>query len=169
MAIAKGMTSMKIKPKRSILFILFAGEEKGLLGSGYYVKDPLFPLEQTVAMLNLDMIGRNSPDTLDIIGALQCPDIAEIIQKANRNTDLILRMKKMSGGSDHWNFYKKEIPGIFFFSGLHRDYHQVSDNPDKINYEKAARVSKLAFLTGWYIANDTDRYKLIRGKEDFEF
>jgi hypothetical protein len=166
MAIAKAMTSMKIKPRRSILFILFAGEEKGLFGSGYYVKDPLFPLKNTVAMLNLDMISRNSHDSLDIIGALQCPEIKKIIVKENRETDFILLFKKMDGGSDHWNFYKKDIPGIFFHSGLHKDYHKVSDNPDKIDAEKATLVSKLAFLTAWYIANDEHHYKVIQMKEE---
>ena len=166
MAIAKGMASMKIKPKRSILFILFSGEEKGLLGSGYYVKDPLFPLKNTVAMLNLDMIGRNSPDSLEIVGAIQCPEIAKIIAKENKETDFVLLFRKMDGGSDHWNFYKNDIPGIFFHSGLHKDYHQVSDNPDKINAQKAARVSRLAFLTAWYIANDTRFYKVFQMKQN---
>jgi len=166
MAIAKGMTSMKVKPRRSVLFILFAGEEKGLFGSGYYVKAPLFPLENTVAMLNLDMIGRNAPDSLEIIGALQCPDLAEIIYKENKQTDFILTQKKMSGGSDHWNFYKKDIPSIFFFADLHKDYHQTSDNPEKINAEKAARVSRLAFLTAWYIANDDHKYNISKIKEE---
>lgn len=116
-------------------------------------------------MLNLDMISRNSRDSLYIIGALQCPEIAKIIKKENRETDLVLLFKKMDGGSDHWNFYKKDIPGIFFHSGLHKDYHQVSDNPDKIDAEKAALVSRLAFLTAWYIANDDHHYKVVQMKE----
>ena len=167
MAIAKAMTSMKEKPRRSLLFILFAGEEKGLFGSGYYVKAPLFPLENTVAMLNLDMISRNSRDSLEIIGGLQCPDLAGIISKENKQTDFILTQKKMSGGSDHWNFYKKDIPSIFFFADLHKDYHQTSDNPDKIDPEKAARVSRLVFLTAWYIANDDHKYNIsiIKGED----
>jgi hypothetical protein len=166
MAIAKAMASMKVKPKRSILFILFAGEEKGLFGSGYYVKDPLFPLKNTVAMINLDMISRNSPDSLEIIGAVQCPELTKIIEKENHETDFILSLKKMSGGSDHWNFYKKDIPSVFFFTGLHPDYHHVSDNPDKIDARKAARVSKLAFLTAWWIANDDHYYHVIQMKEE---
>jgi Peptidase family M28/PA domain len=166
MAIAKAMTSMKIKPKRSLLFILFAGEEKGLFGSGYYVRDPLFPLKNTVAMLNLDMISRNSPRSLEIIGAMQFPDLERIIKKENHETDFILLPKKMSGGSDHWNFYKKDIPSIFFFTGLHKDYHQVTDNPDKIDAQKAAQVARLAFLTAWYIANDNHRYKIVQIKEE---
>ena len=166
MAIAKAMVSMKIKPRRSVLFILFAGEEKGLFGSGYYVEDPLFPLINTVAMFNLDMISRNSPDSLEIIGAIQCLELAKIISMENRETDFVLRLKKMDGGSDHWNFYKKDIPSIFFFSGLHKDYHKVSDNPDKTDSKKAARVARLAFLTAWYIANDNRHYKIVQIKED---
>ena len=157
---------MKIKPERSLLFILFAGEEKGLFGSGYYVKDPLFPLTNTVAMLNLDMISRNSPHSVEIIGARQYPDLARIIKKANRKTNFILLPKQMSGGSDHWNFYKKDIPSIFFFTGLHKDYHQVSDNPDKSDAQKAANVARLAFLTAWYIANDKHHYKLVQKTEE---
>jgi len=165
MAVAKAMASMKMKPKRSILFILFAGEEKGLFGSGYYMKDPLFPLKNTVAMLNLDMISRNSPQSLEIIGARQCPDLARIIKKENRETDFQLSPKEMTGGSDHWSFFKKDIPSIFFFTGLHKDYHKVSDNPDKTNAEKAANVARLAFLTAWYIANDDHYYKVLQMKE----
>jgi Zn-dependent M28 family amino/carboxypeptidase len=162
MAIARAMTSMKIKPKRSILFILFAGEEKGLLGSGFYVKKPLFPLDNTVAMINLDMISRNSSHSLEIVGALQCPDLERIIKKENRKTGFILSPKNMTGGSDHYNFYKKDIPSIFFFTGFHQDYHQVSDNPDKSDTQKAANVAKLVFLTAWYIANDNHHYKIVK-------
>ena len=165
LAIARAFTSMKNKPKRSVLFILFAGEELGLLGSSTYVRKPLIPLERTVAMLNLDMISRNHPDSLEIEGARQNPDLVKIIRKQNRKVGMIItenRRKQMSGGSDHYSFYRKDIPDVFFFTGLHRDYHQLGDNPDRINAEKAARVARLAFLSAWYIANDKHHYKLIR-------
>jgi hypothetical protein len=168
MAVARAMTSMKSKPRRSVLFILFAGEEKGLFGSGYYVKDPLFPLKNTVAMLNMDMISRNSPDSLEIIGGMQCPDLAKIITKQNRKTGFILVQDKMTGGSDHWNFIRKEIPSIFFFAGLHKDYHTVSDSPGKTDPRKAARVASLAFLTAWFIAKDDHHYKVIEVKDEDE-
>jgi hypothetical protein len=166
LAVAKAMTAMKKKPGRSVLFILFAGEEKGLFGSGYYVKHPLFPLDKTVAMLNMDMISRNSPDSLEIIGALRCPDLETVINNQNHKTGFILQPKKMSGGSDHWNFYKNNIPSVFFFTGFHKDYHRESDNPDKSDPKKASRVAKLVFLTTWYIANDPMHYKLLEGEDD---
>jgi Zn-dependent M28 family amino/carboxypeptidase len=130
------------------------------------VRAPLFPLQNTVAMINLDMISRNSPQSLEIIGALQCPELARIIKKENRGTGFHLSPKEMTGGSDHWNFYKKDIPSVFFFTGLHKDYHQVTDNPDKIDAQKAANVARLAFLTAWYIANDDHYYKVLQLKED---
>jgi Zn-dependent M28 family amino/carboxypeptidase len=166
MAVAKAMTAMKKKPLRSVLFITFAGEEKGLYGSGYYVKHPLYPLENTIAMLNMDMIGRNSPDSIEIIGALRCPELAHIIEKENRKTGFVLSEKGMSGGSDHWYFFKEEIPAIHFFSGLHKDYHQVSDNPDTIDAEKAARVARLVFLTAWDIAFDSNKYRILQGEDE---
>lgn len=164
-AIAKTFANFKEKPKRSVLFVLFAGEEKGLFGSYYYVNNPLVPLKSTVAMLNLDMISRNSIDSLILEGSSVSPDITKIIKDLNKklkfNFVIPVEQGAYFGGSDHYNFYKKDIPMIFFFSGTHQDYHQVSDNPDKINADKAAKVAKLAFSTAWYIANDDKHYKLI--------
>jgi len=165
LAVAKAFTSMPERPDRSVLFIAFAGEEKGLLGSATYVKEPLLPLENTVAMINLDMISRNHPDSLEILGAKQNPDLTRIVRKQNKKIGMILKeshSNHMDGGSDHQSFYRKGIPDIFFFTDVHKDYHQVNDNPDRTDPEKAARVSRLVFLTAWYIANDTHRYKLIR-------
>ncbi len=165
LATAKAFTSMKNRPKRSVLFILFTGEELGLLGSSTYVRKPLIPLENTVAMINLDMIGRNHPDSLEIEGARQNPDLMKIILKQNKKSGMTVvgnNDEQMGGGSDHYNFYRKDIPSVFFFTGLHKDYHQVSDNPDRIDTVKNARVARLAFLTAWYIANDKHHYKLIK-------
>jgi hypothetical protein len=162
MAIAHAFSLSKEKPKRSVLFILFAGEEKGLYGSQYYTSHPLLPLDKTVAMFNLDMIGRNSPKTLNLVGAAKSPDIAAITRKANKKLRFTLsENNSVMGGSDHYNFYKKGIPFMFYFSGLHEDYHQVSDNPDKIDYKKAARVAQLVFLTAWQIANEDEHYTVI--------
>ena len=143
----------------------FAGEEKGLLGSDSYIRSPLIPLDETVAMLNLDMISRNSPDSLQIIGARQNPGLTKIIRKQNKQVGFILALsnsKEMGGGSDHFSFFKKDVPSVFFFSGIHTDYHRTGDNPGRIDAAKAARVAKLAFLTSWYIANDNHRYKIIK-------
>jgi hypothetical protein len=166
LAIAQAMASMKVKPRRSVLFLLFAGEEKGLYGSGWYVNHPLIPLNKTIAMLNLDMISRNAANKLELIGAKQSHSLERIVKKNNKTTRFMLTSSKISGGSDHWNFYKKDIPVIFFFTGLHKDYHQVTDNPDRIDAQKAARVAQLIFLTAWDLSNSSYYYSSEKGGEE---
>jgi hypothetical protein len=168
MTVAKAFSQLKRPPARSVLFILFAGEEKGLFGSRYYVSHPLFPLDKTAAMLNLDMIGRNGTDSLSLVGAPVSPDIAAIARKENRKTKLALTDDSdFLGGSDHYPFYRKKIPFMFFFSGLHKDYHTPADNPDKIDCKKAARVSQLVFRTAMSIAGSDERYRVIEREENF--
>lgn len=163
LAIAAGFAAMNQKPKRSVLFITFAGEEKGLSGSQAYVEQPLFPLNNTVAMLNLDMIGRNSEDTIYIIGAPRSPDLANITEEENRSIGftLSLTQEKYFGGSDHVSFYKKKIPVLFYHSGEHTDYHKVTDHAELINTNKAAKVARLALRTAWRIANEEKYYQII--------
>lgn len=162
LAVAEAFSKMKNKPKRSVLFMTFAGEEKGLLGSESYVRKPLFPLEKTVAMLNMDMISRNSIDSLNLEGASLSPDITSIIEEQNKKIGFKIKKEDhFMGGSDHASFYKHQVPFAFFFAGLHPDYHTVRDNPETINSDKAARISRLVFLTAWYIANDNNYYKII--------
>lgn len=155
LAVARAYSLSPGRPKRSVLFIAFAGEETGLLGSLTYVRNPLFPLSKTIAMLNLDMIGRNNPDSLFVLGARQNPGLARFIRKANRYTGFALRESKgirMPGGSDHLPFYQEGISSIFLFAGLHKDYHQVTDEAIHLNYTKIARVARLTFLTSWAVA-----------------
>lgn len=167
MAVAKAFARLKTPPDRTILFILFAGEEKGLFGSRYYSQHPLLPLENTVAMLNLDMISRNGADTLYLVGAPASPDVTEIILKANRKTGLkLIPDDDFMGGSDHYPFYRKEIPFMFFFTGIHADYHTPRDNPELTDCRKAARISQLVFLTALRIAMDDQRYRLL-SREDY--
>lgn len=162
LAISRAFSLSKAKPKRSMLFILFAGEEKGLYGSDYYTKHPLFPLDKTVAMLNLDMIGRNATNSLNLVGAAKSPDIAATTRTANKKVGFkLVDDNSVMGGSDHYNFYQEGIPFMFYFSGLHEDYHQVGDNHDKIDYTKAARAAQLVFLTAWQIANEDKHYTVI--------
>ncbi|MEI7727317.1 MAG: M20/M25/M40 family metallo-hydrolase [Bacteroidota bacterium] len=171
LAIAKTFATMAQTPKRSVMFIAFAGEEKGLLGSASYVRKPLWPLGKTVSMLNLDMIGRNDPDSLEIIGAKQNPGLVKIVRKRNKEIGFTLsesKSERMDGGSDHASFFKKGVPVIFFFTGLHKDYHQVTDSPDRVNADKASRVARLAFMTAWTVANERQRYKMIKPKDDNE-
>lgn len=158
MAIAQAYQQNNIKPSRSVVFILFAGEEIGLMGSDAYVEKPLFPLAQTKLMLNLDMIGYGAHDSLWIDGAYKYPELEDVIVKNNRNINLKLITEKtrMSGGSDHMSFQKKNVTAVHFFTGLHQHYHQVSDELPIIDISKATRVAELAYLTSLYYANQNN-------------
>lgn len=156
-------------PRRSILFLLVTGEEKGLLGSDYYTKHPVFPLERTVTDLNIDMIGRIDPphktDTnyVYLIGSDKLSStLHKLSEEANQEyTQLKLDYKyndpndpeRIYYRSDHYNFAKNKIPVIFYFNGVHEDYHKVSDTVDKINFEMLVKRAKLVFHTAWKVAN----------------
>ena len=163
-------------PRRSVLFLHVTGEEKGLLGSEFYAdRQPLVPLANTAANLNIDMIGRYDPergfertDYVYVIGAdLISQDIADWNAAVNTTTgtDIFLSDKFNSPDdpnqffrrSDHWNFGKHGIPFIFYFTGTHEDYHGVGDSADKIDYDRIARIARLVFGTAWEIANRTER------------
>ena len=162
-------------PRRSILILHVSGEEKGLLGSEYYAdREPLLPLANTVADLNIDMIGRHDPtyegsdQYVDVIGAdLISTDIDDINTRVNMLTGLGLELSKRYNSpddpnrffarSDHWNFGKHEIPFIFYFNGTHEDYHGVDDEPEKIDYELMAERTQLIFGTAWQLANQDER------------
>jgi len=165
----------KMGPKRSIVFMWMAGEEKGLLGSAHYVESPLVPLKSTVADINIDMIGRvddehkGNPDYVYIIGADRLSsDLDKIVKHANSFTKLDLDYKYNADDdpnrfyyrSDHYNFAKNNIPSVFFFNGTHADYHRPSDTVDKINFEKMTKIAKLTFYTTWEIANRSERLKV---------
>ncbi len=162
MALAKAFAALQQKPKRSILFIAFAGEEEGLLGSQAYLERPLLPLGKTVAMLNLDMIGRNSIDSLYLVGYSQSPDITRITQAENRYIGFKLgyTQEHFLYSGDHGPFLQKKIPVLFYHSGLHADYHQVSDESNRINYHKVARVARLVFRTAMHIADEHEYYHI---------
>ena len=157
-------------PKRSIVFLHVTGEEKGLLGSQYYTdNEPIFPLAQTVANLNIDMIGRIDPkreggrNYIYLIGSDKLStDLHELSENVNRKyTNLELDYKyndendpnRFYYRSDHYNFAKNNIPIIFYFNGTHDDYHRPSDTPDKINYDLLENRTRLIFHTAWEIAN----------------
>ena len=160
-------------PKRSILFLHVTGEEKGLLGSKYYTTFPVFPLEKTVANLNIDMIGRvdaahtNNPNFVYLIGSDKLSsELHKLSEEINsRFTKLELDYSFNSDDdpnryyyrSDHYHFAKNNIPIIFYFNGTHADYHRSSDTPDKINYEILAKRTQLIFYTAWEIANRAER------------
>lgn len=168
MEVGIALGALKSKPSRTILLIAFAGEEKGLFGSEYYARHPLFPLDSTVAMLNMDMVGRNAEDSLLIIGSPEGSVLAQATRKENAATGFVLVNTQLgSGGSDHQSFQKRKVPVIFYHSDLHKDYHQVSDEAKHISENKIARVANLVFRTAWNIATSTDprTYPLLGGKK----
>lgn len=160
-------------PKRSILFLHVTGEEKGLLGSKYYVNFPIFPLENTVSNLNIDMIGRsdeaheNDPNYVYLIGSDKLSkELHNLSEEMNHkftklNLDYTYNLdsdpNRFYYRSDHYNFAKNNIPVIFYFNGTHENYHRISDTPDKINYELLAKRTQLVFYTAWEIVNRENR------------
>jgi len=156
MELARAFQHLKEKPKRTILFILFTAEEKGLLGAKYYVENPLFPLEKTVAMINLDMIGRNDVEQMSLIGRFQYPKLFSIIDGANKasvNFDLNFAVEEFIRQSDHFPFMRKDVPTVFFNSGMHDQLHTPRDTVDHILPEKVQKATQLVFLALWEIAN----------------
>ncbi|HOM36955.1 MAG TPA: M20/M25/M40 family metallo-hydrolase [Bacteroidales bacterium] len=135
--IAKYFKNQPIKPKRSLIFVAFGAEERGLLGSKFFVENPFTDLKNIVLMINLDMVGRLKPEKVLSIGGTGTFTTADsILNVVNKNFNFKLVLSpEGSGPSDHAPFYAKNIPVLFFSSGMHLDYHTPSDTPDKINYE----------------------------------
>lgn len=163
------MSKMGIYPDRSMMFALMTGEEKGLLGSMYYVNHPVFPLAQTRANINIDMIGRTDDhyqqdsNYVYVIGADR---INPILHQSNidinqRYAQLKLDYRYNAESdpnryyyrSDHYNFAEKGIPAIFFFSGVHKDYHRTTDDPEKIMFGKTAQIAKHIFYLSWALSH----------------
>jgi hypothetical protein len=147
-------------PKRDVLFIAFTGEEAGLLGSTHYVNHPPVPLDRTVAMLNMDMIGRMPPDSdkLQVFGARTAPTFMETLESAGKETGLTISPAADAGGrSDHAPFYRKQVPSMHFFSGHHGDHHKPSDDSDKINAAAGAKIASLIYRVARQIADSAAR------------
>lgn len=160
-------------PRRSMLFMTVTGEEKGLLGSEYYAANPVFPLENTIVDLNIDMIGRVDPEHKDnpeyvyLVGSdrlsTELHEISEKVNSTFSNLDLDYTYNDESHPdriyyrSDHWNFAKNNVPIIFYFNGVHEDYHQPTDTVDKINFEMLRKRAELVFYTAWVLANRDQR------------
>lgn len=170
-------------PKRSIIFLHVTGEEKGLLGSRYYTDyEPLVPLANTVANLNIDMVGRIDPERkgdrnyIYLIGAdklsTELHEISEAVNKEFTNIELDYTYNDENDPnrfyyrSDHYNFAKNNVPIIFYFNGTHADYHRVSDTPDKINYDLLENRSRLVFHTAWELANRAERIVVDKATEE---
>ncbi len=153
--------------KRGVLFLTFAGEELGLLGSSYYVNHPELPLRNAVAMINLDMIGRVSDGKLYIGGAGTGTTLRPILDQIAPGSTLKVDFSDSGGygSSDHTSFTTREVPVLFFFSGLHGDYHKPSDTWDKIDAPDAAKVLQLAGSVAFKLASDEGRPQFVRVKE----
>ena len=128
-------------PRRTILFMLFSAEERGLLGSNYYVANPLYPLANTIAMINFDMVGRIRDDKLTVYGTHTGKQFADLVDAAGQTSDLKLdKVRYIIGASDHFGFFKKQIPVIHFYSGFTDEYHTPDDDFETINVSGIARV-----------------------------
>lgn len=162
------------RPQRSIVFLHVTGEEKGLLGSKYYTDNPLYPLANTVANLNIDMVGRTDPKResdnahyVYLIGSdrlsTELHEISEAANKATTKIELDYTFNAIDDPnrfyerSDHFNFAKNNIPVIFYFNGTHADYHQPSDTVEKIRFDLLEERTRLVFYTTWEVANRKER------------
>ena len=163
-------------PRRSILFLTFAGEEKGLLGSEWYSNNPVFPLANTIANLNIDMIGRigneykTNPDSVNYCYLIGSDKISADLHKISENANSVYTKMKIDYKyndpadperiyyrSDHYNFAKHGIPIIFYFNGVHEDYHKPGDEVSKINFPLLTKRAQLVYYTGWDLANRDKR------------
>jgi Zn-dependent M28 family amino/carboxypeptidase len=162
--VAQAMAQLRERPRRSVIFLHVSGEEKGLLGSEWFSNHPTVPLGQIVADVNVDMIGRNNPDSVVVIGKTYSTLGETTNRLAGAHPELHLTLsddlwpqERFFFRSDHYNFARKEVPAIFFFSGVHADYHRPSDQVEKIDTDKAARISRMVFYLVSEIANSAER------------
>jgi peptidase M28-like protein len=184
MAIAQALAKAQARPKRSVLFVWHAGEEKGLWGSEFFTDNPTVPIEQIITQLNIDMIGRSKkegdnnpanrdltgPNELYVIGSkMMSTDLGNLSEEVN---DAYLKLafnykyddpndtERFFYRSDHYNYAKKGVPIIFYFSGVHEDYHGLADTADKIDYQKMEKVTRTIFAMMWRLANAPARPKV---------
>ena len=184
LAIAEALTKAPTRPKRSILFVWHCGEEKGLWGSRYFTEYPTIPLNQIVTQLNMDMIGRSKasgdenprnknltgPDAIYVIGStMMSTELGEILETVNKSYLNLSFDKKYDDPadperffyrSDHYMYARKGIPIIFFFDGVHEDYHRPGDTPEKIDYQKMEKVARTVYMTMWEVATRPTRPKV---------
>jgi hypothetical protein len=175
--IAHAISVNPVKPRRSILFLAFCGEEMGLLGSAYYADNPVIPHNRMIAELQMDMVGRDSDgeqngdssrvdkasentDTMRLVGSKRISqDLHDLILSLNRHTNFRFKYdaEDVYTRSDHYNFAKHGIPIAFLFDGFHPDYHQPTDTIEKINWLKLTTAARLYYLTAYELANRTER------------
>jgi hypothetical protein len=184
--LAEAFGSGSPRPAKSVLLAAWAGEEKGLLGSRYYVAHPTFPLNRTVAMFQMDMIGRDedhaanrseqvpeeraseNTNALNVLGTAFSPDLRRIVSGQNDLVGLTLHFRYDFGAedlmrrSDQWSFLQKSIPALFFFAGLHPDYHTPRDTAEKINYAKVEKAAKLVYLSTYQLATIQNKPQFVK-------
>jgi hypothetical protein len=187
LSMAEALAKAPTRPKRSILFVWHCGEEKGLWGSRYFTDYPTVPLNQIVAQINIDMIGRSKkegdtntrnadltgPDAIYLIGStMMSTELGELVNAVNKSFLNITYDTRYDDPkdpnrffyrSDHYNYAKKGIPIIFYFDGVHEDYHRAGDSADKIDYQKMEKVTRTIYMTLWEIANRPARLKVDKG------
>ncbi|HET6976649.1 MAG TPA: M20/M25/M40 family metallo-hydrolase [Pyrinomonadaceae bacterium] len=184
LAMAEALSKAPARPKRSVLFVWHCGEEKGLWGSRYFTEYPTLPLTQIVAQINIDMIGRSKkegdtnsrnseltgPDAVYLIGStMMSTELGELVNAVNKSYLNITFDTKYDDPkdpnrfffrSDHYNYARKGIPIIFFFDGVHEDYHRAGDTADKIDYQKMEKITRTVYMTLWEIASRPGRLKV---------
>ncbi|HEY7182742.1 MAG TPA: M28 family peptidase [Blastocatellia bacterium] len=184
LAIAQALAKSAERPKRSVILVWHAGEEKGLWGSEFFTSNPTVPIEKIVTQLNIDMIGRSKkdgddnpvnkdltgPNELYIIGSrMMSTDLGNLSEEVNKSyLNLTFNYKyddpndpeRFFYRSDHFNYAKRGVPIIFYFSGVHEDYHGLADTPDKIDYQKMEKIARTVFATMWKLANAPARPKV---------
>jgi hypothetical protein len=156
--VARELVAQEKKPRRRIVFIAFTGEERGLIGSAHYVHNPLFPLESTVAMLNMDMVGRLQDEKLIVHGTGTATEFDALADRIGK--DYGFQITKKPGGfgpSDHSSFYAAKIPVLFFFTGTHKDYHRPTDDVDKLNVPGMRRIGSMVVEIAGELAAAPDR------------
>jgi hypothetical protein len=164
--VAEAFSRRGVRPKRSIIFMTVSGEEKGLWGSAYWAEHPTVPIQNVIADFNVDMVGRNWEDTVVAIGR-QHSNLGQVLDAAAA-AHPELRMvpiddrwpqENFYGRSDHFNFARKGVPVLFFFTGVHEDYHKAGDEVQKIGFGKEARILQLLFYTSYAVAQNAERPK----------
>jgi Zn-dependent M28 family amino/carboxypeptidase len=184
LSMAEALAKAPTRPKRSTIFVWHCGEEKGLWGSRYFTEYPTIPLDHVVAQLNIDMIGRSKkegdtnprnkeltgPNDVYLIGStMMSTELGELVQSVNKSYlnigydtryDDPADPNRFFYRSDHYNYARKGIPIIFFFDGVHEDYHQAGDSPDKIDYQKMEKITRTVYMTLWEVANRATRVKV---------
>ena len=141
--IARHFAGQEKKPSRRIVFIAFTGEERGLWGSAHYAKNPRFALEDTIAMFNLDMVGRLTNEKLKVQGTGTAAEFDGLVEEVNQKYEFKLEKDPSGfGPSDHTSFYRAKVPVLHIFTGLHSDYHRPSDDVDKLNLQGMRRIAQ---------------------------